>query len=68
MSLKFLHSVIIFAAFSLSLFVAYWCFSSPDAQGDSRYFIAGIAAVIAAIALVGYEIHFLKKTKGLIIH
>ncbi len=67
MSLKFLHQVIIFAAMTLSLFFAFWCFTSSDAVGTG-YLIAGIGAIITAVALVAYEIHFLKKTKRLIIH
>ena len=67
MSLKFLHQVIIFAAMAISLFFAYWCFTSPDAVGSTGYLIAGIASIFIAISLVGYEVHFLKKTRNLII-
>jgi len=68
MSLKFLHQVIIFAAMGISLFFAYWCFTSPDAVGYTSYLIAGIGGIITAGALVAYEIHFLKKTKRLILN
>jgi len=68
MSLKTIHQVIIFAAMGISLFVAGWCFTSSDVAGDIRYRILGIACVLAAFGLVGYEIHFLKKTRRLIIH
>jgi hypothetical protein len=68
MSLKFLHQVIIFAGVSISLVFAGWCFFSPDAAGDTGYFIAGIVSIFVAIALVGYEFYFLKKTRRLIIH
>jgi len=68
MSLKFLHQVIIFAAMAISLVFSYWCFTSPDAVGNTRYLIAGIGCIFIAIALVGYEIHFLKKTRRLIIN
>jgi len=68
MSLKFLHQVIIFAGVTISLIFTYWCFTSPTAVGDIHYMIAGIGAVFVAIALVAYEIHFLKKTKRLIIN
>ncbi len=61
MSLKFLHQVIIFAAMAVALFFAGWCFTSPDGAGDIRYLIAGITSIGIAMALVGYEIHFLKK-------
>jgi hypothetical protein len=67
MSLKFLHQVIIFAGMSISLIFAWWCFTSPDAAGSTGYFIAGIGAILAAFALVGYEIYFLKKTRRLIL-
>ena len=67
MSLKFLHQVIIFAAMSISLVFAGWCYLSPDAAGNIGYMIAGGVSILAAIGLVGYEIHFLKKTKRLII-
>jgi hypothetical protein len=67
MSLKTLHQVIIFAAMSISLIFAFWCFTSPDAVG-SGYPIAGVISIFIAIGLVGYEVHFLKKTKRLIIH
>ncbi|MCE0496543.1 MAG: hypothetical protein LV481_01165 [Methylacidiphilales bacterium] len=68
MSLKTLHQVIIFAGITISLIFAFWCFTSPDAAGSTGYFIAGIASVFAAFALVGYEFYFLKKTRRLIIH
>lgn len=67
MSLKFLHQVIIFAGIAISLIFAWWCFTSPEGRGDTRYFIAGIASIFAALGLVGYEIYFLKKTRRLII-
>ena len=68
MSLKTLHQVIIFAGITISLIFAYWCFTSPDAAGSTGYFITGLASILAAFALVGYEFYFLKKTKRLIIH
>lgn len=68
MSLKFLHSVIIFAAMSVSLFFAAWCFTSPDVAGDPRFMAAGGACILIAIGLVFYEIHFLKRTRKLILH
>lgn len=67
MSLKFVHQVIIFAGISISLIFAWFCFTDPSTTGDIRYTIAGIGSICAAFALVGYEIHFLKKTKKLII-
>ncbi len=67
MSLKFLHQVIIFAGMSISLYFAFWCFTSPDAVGTG-YFIAGFVSILLAFAFVGYEVYFLKKTRRLIIH
>jgi hypothetical protein len=68
MSLKFLHQVIIFAAMAISLIFAGWCFTSPDAAGSTGYFIAGIVSIFVAVALVGYEIYFLRKTRRLILN
>jgi hypothetical protein len=65
MSLKFLHQVIIFAAMSVSLLFAGWCFLSGEGP---VYFVVGGACVLLAIGLVFYEIHFLKRTRKLIIH
>jgi hypothetical protein len=67
MSLKFVHQVIIFAGISISLIFAWFCFTDPSTTGDIRYLIAGIGSIFAALALVGYEIYFLKKTRRLII-
>jgi hypothetical protein len=67
MSLKTLHSIIIFAGVTISLISAWWCFTSPDAEGNIYYHIAGGVLVLAAIGLIGYEIHFLKKTRKLIL-
>jgi hypothetical protein len=67
MSLKFLHQVIIFAAMAVALLFAVWCFTS-DVAGDPPYMIAGGVCVLIAIGLVFYEIHFLKRTRKLILH
>jgi len=67
MSLKFFHQVIIFAGISISLIFAWWCFTDPSVTGDTRFRVAGIVSVLAAVALVGYEIYFLKKTRRLIL-
>ena len=66
MSLKFVHQIIIFAGISIALIFAWFCFTDPSATGI-WYLIAGIGSVLAAVALVGYEIYFLKKTRRLII-
>jgi len=68
MSLKFLHQVIIFAAMAVALLFAGWCFTDPSVAGDPPYMIAGGACIVIAIGLVFYEIHFLKRTRKLILH
>ena len=67
MSLKFVHQVIIFAGISIALIFAWFCFFDPSTKGSIAYTIAGVGSVGAALGLVGYEIHFLKRTKKLII-
>jgi len=67
MSLKFVHQIIIFAGISISLIFAWFCFTDSSAAGDIRYILAGIGSLFAAVALVGYEFYFLKKTRRLII-
>jgi hypothetical protein len=67
MSLKFVHQIIIFAGISISLIFAWFCFTDPSAAGSTLFFVAGIGSVLAAIALVGYEAHFLRKTRKLIL-
>ncbi len=67
MSLKFVHQIIIFAGIAISLIFAAWCFTDPSVSGDTRFLVAGIASIFAALALVAYEIYFLKKTRRLIL-
>ena len=67
MSLKFVHQIIIFAGISISLIFAWFCFTDPSTAGDIRYTLAGIGSIFAALALVGYEIHFLRRTRKLIV-
>lgn len=66
MSLKFVHQVIIFAGISISLVFAWYCFFDDNATG-LFFKIAGVGSIAAAIGLVFYEIHFLKKTRKLIL-
>jgi hypothetical protein len=68
MSIKFLHQVIIFAAMSVALLFAAFCFFDPDVAGDPPYLIAGVVCIGLAIGLVFYEIHFLKRTRKIIIN
>jgi hypothetical protein len=67
MSLKFVHQVIIFAGISISLIFAWFCFFDSSTAGSTLFIFAGIGGIGAAIGLVAYEIHFLKKTRKLIL-
>ncbi len=68
MSLKFLHQVIIFAGFTISLVFGAWCFFSPDNAGDPVYMAVGVVCLLIAAGFIAYEVHFLKRTRRLIIH
>jgi hypothetical protein len=68
MSLKFVHQIIIFAAISISLIFAWYCFFDASTAGSVLYKVAGVGCIFAAFGLVGYEIYFLKKTKRLILN
>ncbi len=67
MSLKTIHQVIIFAGIAISLIFTAFCFLDPSTSGDLRFIFAGVGGIAAAIGLVGYEIHFLKKTRRLVL-
>jgi hypothetical protein len=67
MSLRFVHQIIIFAAISIALIFAWFCFTDPSTAGNGWYHLAGAGSILAALGLVGYEIHFLKKTRRLIL-
>jgi hypothetical protein len=67
MSLKIVHQVIIFAGITISLIFTAFCFLDPSTAGDARFVAAGIGGIAAAIGLVGYEIHFLRKTRRLVL-
>jgi hypothetical protein len=67
MSLKFVHQIIIFAGISISLIFAWFCFTDPSTTGNILFTVAGVASILAALGLVGYEIHFLRKTRKLIL-
>jgi hypothetical protein len=66
MSLKFVHQIIIFAGISVSLIFAWFSFTDPGMQGLIGD-VAGGGSLLAALGLVGYEIHFLRKTRKLVI-
>ncbi len=67
MSLKTLHQVIIFAGIAISLIFAGFCFVDPSTAGNHWFLAAGIGGIFAALALVGYEVHFLRKTRRLVL-
>ena len=67
MSLKFVHQIIVFAGISISLVFAWYCFFSDDTAGSTLFKVAGVGSILAAIGLVFYEIHFLKKTRKLVL-
>lgn len=67
MSLKTLHQVIIFAGIAISLIFAGFCFTDPTAVGNRWFLAAGIGSILAAVALIGYEIFFLRKTRRLVL-
>jgi hypothetical protein len=67
MSLKTLHQVIIFAGITIALVFAWFCFTDPSTAGNRWYTVGGIGSIGAAFGLVAYEIHFLKKTRRLIL-
>ena len=68
MSLKFVHQIIIFAAISISLIFAWFCFTDPSTTGNAWYTVAGVGCLFAVVGLIAYEIYFLKKTRKLIIY
>ncbi len=67
MSLKTIHQVIIFAGIAISLVFASFCFFDPSTSGDLRFILAGVGGILAALGLVGYEIHFLRRTRRLVL-
>jgi high-affinity Fe2+/Pb2+ permease len=67
MSLKTIHQVIIFAGIAISLIFAAFCFLDPSNSGDLRFILAGVGGILAAFGLVGYEIHFLRRTRRLVL-
>ena len=67
MSLKFVHQIIIFAGISVSLITAWFCFFDDSTAGSVTFKIGGFVCLAATVGLIAYEIHFLKRTKRLII-
>jgi len=57
MSLRAFHVLFISASVLLALGLAWWCLPAQP--------VGAVAAVVAAMALVAYEIWFLRKTRSL---
>lgn len=65
MSLKAFHLVFIVASILLAAGFGIWSFMNYSApHGHKSDLVIAIAAGVAALALVGYEIYFLKKLKN----
>lgn len=63
MTLRGFHLVFISASVLLSFFVAAWCYQMLPADSAARLGGA-LGAALVGLALIAYEIHFLKKNKG----
>jgi hypothetical protein len=63
MSLKAFHVFFITISVLLCLGFGAWCLGSEYAHGKPAYAVAGVISFLLGIALVIYEIMFLKKTK-----
>lgn len=64
MSLKGFHVVFVSASALLAFGFAVWCVGAVPEPGPGRI-AASVAAVLAGFGLVGYEVWFLKKMRGL---
>ena len=64
MSLKAFH--VIFITFSVLLCLGFgaWCFGSDFARGKTPYVITGCVSFLLGVALVVYEICFLRKLRN----
>ena len=65
MSLKAFHLVFIIASILLAVGFAVWSlmnYCSP--HGGGWDLAAGLGSAIVAVALIGYEVYFLKKLKN----
>jgi hypothetical protein len=64
MSLKGFHVVFITASVLLAFGFAAWCLvAEPHPVGTGRL-LAGIASIVIGAGLVGYELWFLRKMRG----
>jgi hypothetical protein len=65
MSLKAFHLVFIIAAIALTLGFGVWSMLEYNTPHGTRLdLVFGVGSLVAAAALVGYEIYFLKKLKN----
>lgn len=63
MSLKAFHVFFITVSVLLCLGFGAWCLNSDATQGRTAYTVAGYISFVLGVALVAYEIVFLKKFK-----
>ena len=64
MSLKAFHVIFITMSILLCLGFGAWCVGSDYAQGKGSYLIVGCVSFVLAVALVIYEIVFLRKLRN----
>jgi hypothetical protein len=65
MSLKAFHVLFITIASAMALGCGAWGLQGHFSAEPARFDLPlGILGVVAGLALIAYEIHFLKKTKG----
>jgi len=65
MSLKAFHLVFIIASILLAIGFGVWSFLNYSApHGRTSDLVTAIASGVVALALVGYEIYFLRKLKN----
>jgi hypothetical protein len=64
MSLKAFHLLFITLSVILCLGFGAWCLGSDYAEGRPGYVAVGWVAFLVAIALVGYEIMFVRKLRN----
>ena len=67
MSLKLFHLVFISLSAILSGGCAYWAIENYRANATSADLVLGVVSAALAIALVLYEVWFLRKTRRIIL-
>ncbi len=65
MSLKTFHIFFISVSVLLCLGFGVWCFDSDIARGQTGYLTLGLFSLAAGLALIVYEIIFLRKFRKL---